>query len=395
MRPIRRKQAFEAAALTALMLLLMLHGAAALALDFTLGAGPLERCNGGSASGGRVTARASALTFLEPASLLDVADDDRWQSVDPDSGRNVGLAFGHAELAAGTSKLCVGAVYRLDYFGEASRDTLDALAANEAGQPFDIGRRYSLAVDSVYREAAGLKLSRVWRYAPAGTWSLDVGAAGGLYRTLAHREDRVRGEALATSGDYAIGTVDYTRTHSDFARKKFNPFVERGNPDGMAYGVDVGLRLTSPRGHVLQLTALDAWSAIRWSGMPQSRKTLDNETVRYDVNFNREAMIRGVDRRVRVSDTFEPRYRAELTWPLRRGLHLLASDDLVHGEHFPALGVGLRAGSRAAELSFDLQTRSLAIKASTGGLSLSITADSASAGDASVLGAELQFAHRW
>jgi hypothetical protein len=375
--------------------LLSLHGAAALALDFTLGAGPLERCNNGSAGGGRVTARASALAFLEPTPLLGAADDDRWGNVDPQAGDNVGLAFGHAEFAAGTAKFCVGVLYRLDYFGEASSDTIDAIAANEAGEPFEVGRSYSLAVDSVYRESAGLKLSRAWRFAPADGWSLDLSVAGAVYKTLAHREDRVRGAAVATSSDYAIGTVRYTRTHDDYGRRKFNPFVERGDPDGMAYGIDAGLRLRSPGGHALELTALDAWSAIHWSEVSQSRKTLDNETVRYDVNFNREALIRGVDRRVRVNEAFEPRYRAELKWPLQRGLHLLASDDVVHGEHFPALGVGFQSGSRAAELNFDLETRSLAIKASTGGLSLSITADSASPRDASVLGAELQFAHRW
>jgi hypothetical protein len=66
----------------------------------------------------------------------------------------------------------------------------------------------------------------------------------------------------------------------------------------------------------------------------------------------------------------------------------------VRGEHFPALGVGLHSGSRAAELSFDLETRSLAISARAGGLSLSITADSAAAGEAFVLSAELPYSHQ-
>jgi hypothetical protein len=79
MRPQRRKHAFETAALTALMLLLALHGAAAvaLALDFTLGAEPLERCNSGSAGGGRAAARASAAAFFEPAPFLDAENHDR------------------------------------------------------------------------------------------------------------------------------------------------------------------------------------------------------------------------------------------------------------------------------------------------------------------------------
>lgn len=367
----------------------LLASSSAPGLDFTLGLGPTRNCAGGGVAG-----RAVALSYLEPAPVL-LADEYGGRHYDPDGGDNIGVANGYADLTAPLGKTCLGIFYRVDYRGEATRDALDALVENHAKRPFDVGRSYELAVDSRYVESAGIKASRVFEFEPVAGWTVRAGVTGSLMKAVTYRDDRVRGTAIATSGTYAVGTATRVRTLSDYNLKRFNPFVEKKDPEGYGWSADLDLILRAPGGQVLSLTAMDALSGIRWSDVPQSVESFDNATVRYDANFNRDAFVRGVDRRVGVDAVIEPRYRVALSVPVEDRWTLLASDDLVHQTHFPTVGVNRSLEQGYAEASLDMRTWSVSLAGGYGGFTLSVTANSPEPQEASLLGFELGYRKHW
>ncbi|MCM2309842.1 MAG: hypothetical protein NDI84_00445 [Steroidobacteraceae bacterium] len=314
---------------------------------------------------------------------------------DPGDGNNLGIGVGYADLTAPVGRYCVGAFYRSDYAGQASRDALDAMVANRSGQSFDVGRHYSLAVDSTWLESAGVKVTRVFGFEPAARWSLRFGVTASLMKALSLSNEQLHGTATATSGDYAVGSASLTRTLSDYEARDFNPFVGRADPDGLGIATDLGAVLQSPSGYVVELTVMDAYSYVDWQDVPQSRDKVDNATIRFDANFNREAFIQGEDRRVNVAQPLQPRFRAMLAAPLRHGLTVVISDDYASGTHFPALGVRLQHRDIDTQLSFDAQTRAVSLSWQWAWFSLAVTTNDIDPGRATVLGAGLRFASRW
>jgi hypothetical protein len=367
----------------------VMMSAAAPALDFTLGVGPTFSCQSRGPG-----ARMAGLTFLEPAPVLST-DEYGGRHYHPDDGNNVGVGTGYADLTAPVGQYCAGVFYRTDYRGSASRDTLDVLVANHRRQPFDVGRRYELQFGSTYLDMAGLKLSRVWDFEPAAGWSLQFGATASVMKALTYREDDLRGSAVASSGRYGVGTATLVRTESDYDPSDFNPFVGTGDPEGYGYAVDGGAVLRSPRGDTVTATVLDAYSTIRWNDVPQSIENADNETFRYDANFNRQAFVAGRDRRVNLSRHLDPRYRVAVSAPLQHGFSLFASDDYLHHTHFPAAGIGYQRSGNYAELGIDLQAGAVSILLGHGWLRLSISADDIEISEATVLGAGVSVAGAW
>jgi hypothetical protein len=367
----------------------LVASAAAPALDFTLGVGPTHNCTTRG-----VGVRAAALAYLEPAPLLQ-ASEYGGSHYDPGDGNNIGVGAGYADITAPVGRFCLGVFYRTDYSGQASRDALDAFTANHARRPFDIGRTYELAVDSNWIESAGVKVSRVFNFEPAAGWLLQAGATGSLMKGLTARNDQLRGSAVATSGDYAVGTASMLRSGSDYNRSDFNPYVKKGNPQGYGYSVDFGVTLRSPAGYVAEFTVMDALTHVEWQDVPQSAQALDNETIRYDVNFNRQAFIQGQDRLANVSFSIEPRYRAVVSAPLGRGLALVVSDDVVQQTQFPAVGMSYGRDDFYLQMSYDTRTRSVSLAANKGWLHLALTSNNVEPQQASVLGAELVFGGSW
>ena len=366
-----------------------LLSAAAPALDFTLGVGPTFNCQSRGPG-----ARVAAVTYLEPAPVLSI-DDYGGHHFDPGDGDNVGVGVGYADLTAPAGQFCFGVFYRTDYRGDAARDTLEALVANHNREPFDVGRTYELEFSTTYLDAAGIKLSRVFEFEPVERWSAQFGLTGSLMKALAHREQRLHGSAVATSARYATGTASLVRTESDYDASDFNPFVGTGDPEGYGYTIDAGLVVLPPGGVTLTATVMDAYSRVRWNDVPDSRETVDNETIRYDANLNREAFIHGLDRRVDVSVSIEPRYRIALSAPMRRGLTAFASDDYVRHTHFPALGLGYSWAGNYAEVGIDAQTRAVSVMFGRGWLRVAVASDDFDLSDASVLGIGLSLAGVW
>jgi len=367
----------------------LISSAASSALDFTLGMGPSTNC----ASPG-VSLRAAALTYLEPAPVL-LADKYGGRHYDPSDGDNLGVGYGYVDLTAPLGSSCIGLFYRMDFTGTATRDTLDAVVSNHARKPFQVGRVYELGIDSSYFEAVGVKASRVLSFTPAEGWSVSTGITGSFMKALTSRTEYLRGNATAVSSRYAVGTATWSRAWSDYDLDDFNPFVAKANPRGYGYSVDVDVSIRSPIGLTAQFTAMDAWSRVSWQNVPRSDKRADNETIRYDANLNRQAFIQGLDRRVDVDYTIDPRYRLALSMPLRTGLTVMLSDDYIWQTHFPAVGVTYDWKNRTVAASVDTQTGALGLAFQQGWLYFSVTADEMDVQRASVLGAALGFSHRW
>jgi hypothetical protein len=363
--------------------------ASAPALDFTLGLGPVFECQGDGPA-----LRAASLALLEPTAVLRIREYGA-RTYDPESGENLGVGVGYADVTAPVGQFCLGAFYRNDYVGQASKDALDALVANRAGRPFDVGRTYDLEVESTWLESAGLKLSYVYGLEPGPGWSLQLGVTASLMKALSLRDEALRGVATATSGDYAVGTARLTRSISDYPRKEFNPYVGKADPDGYGFAADIGAVLQSAAGWVTEFTVMDAYSRLDWEDVPQSVERADNQTIRYDANLNREAFVQGVDRRVNLTQPLEPRFRLSQDMPLRRGFTMILSDDYVYETHFPAIAVRRQWSNAVAELGYDTRTHAVSADWRWAWLTVSITSNDVDFGDATVLGAGLQFASRW
>jgi hypothetical protein len=363
--------------------------AAAAAFDFTLGVGPVAACQSPAAG-----LRAAALTVLEPTPVLRIREYGR-RRYDPEPGENLAVGVGYADLAAPVGHTCLAAFYRTDYVGQATRDALDALVANRNDRPFDVGRTYELGLDSTWLQSAGFKVSRVFGYEPWSEWSVRVGVSASLMKALSLRRDTLIGRAMATSGDYAVGTATLRRADSDYDRKDFNPFVGRADPDGYGFGADVGLVVRSPAGWVTELTVMDAYTRFDWRDVPQSMDKADNQTIRYDANFNREAFVQGVDRRVDVTQPLDPRYRAAQSVPVGRGLTVIVSNDYAYDTHFPAVGLQYQWEDIVTRTTYDTRMQAVSLDCRWSWLAVSITADDPDFGDASVLGASLQFVRDW
>jgi hypothetical protein len=363
--------------------------AAAPALDFTLGVGPLADCRGSNPG-----LRAAALTLLEPTPVLRIREYGR-QQYDPEPGENLGAGVGYADLSAPAGGTCLAVFYRTDYVGQATRDALDALVANRNDQPFDVGRTYSLGLDSTWLQSAGFKVSRVFGYEPRTGWSVRLGVSASLMKALSLRKDTLIGRATATSADYAVGTATLRRADSDYDRKDFNPFVGKADPDGYGIGADAGLIVQSPAGWATELTVMDAYALFDWRDVPQSTENADNQTIRYDANLNREAFVQGVDRRVDLTQPLEPRYRLAQSGPVGGGLTVILSDDYAYDTHFPAVGLRFQRQDLVAQATYDTRMRAVSLDWRWSWFTLSITADDPNFGDASVLGAGLQFVRNW
>lgn len=363
--------------------------AASPAFDFTLGVGPVTGCADSTPG-----LRAAALTFLEPTPVLRIREYGR-REYDPEPGENLAVGVGYADLTVPLGRVCLAAFYRTDYVGHATRDALDALVANRNDQPFDVGRTYSLGFESTWLESAGLKASRVFDYESKAGWSVRLGVAASLMKALSLRKDSLIGRATATSAEYAVGTASLVRADSDYDRKDFNPFVGRADPEGYGIGADAGVVLQFPSGWATELTVMDAYARFDWRDVPQSTENADNQTIRYDANLNREAFVQGVDRRVNLTQPLEARYRAAQSVPAGRGLTVILSNDYAYETHFPAVGLRYQSGNLVAQTTYDTRMQAVSFDCRWSWFTVSITADDLNFGNASVLGAGLQFARNW
>jgi len=365
--------------------------AAVAALDFTLGAGAAQNCRA-SATG--ISFNAGAMAYVEPAPVLSV-DDYGGSRYSPSRGNNIGIGIGYGELTGEVAGFCLGALYRAEYLGEASRDILDALVGNHFRRPFDVGRTYGLSLSDESFQADGLRLRRVVDIKFSDEWSASLGAGVSVLKGLAGRQESVSGSAVATSGSYAVGTATWLKTDTNLNLADFNPFVAPGTPSGYGFSTDFEFIARSRAGYSIDFIVMDALGRLYWHDVPESYRTLDNATVSYNADFNRNAFVTGLDSRVTFVQDLPRNYRLAATLPVVSELSAVVADDLIESLHFPSVGARYGARGPFGALDFDIRTRSLSIEGGLPFMSAAITSNSFKVHSATVLGISLQAFHTW
>lgn len=363
----------------------------ATALDLTAGSGAAQGC---PATGRGVVATISAIGWLEPAPVVlhDNYGGDRYAPAD---GTNRGFGIGFAELAGAAYGVCVGAVYRHEYHGRASRDLLDAVRGNHLEEPFDSGRTYSAFMDFDGLQAAGVRVRKVLDYQLSPAWGLRVGIGVSLLKGVKGQHQSVQGSVLATSASWATGAGTWLRLKSNRKEEGFNPYVYRGNPRGIGYSSDVELFVRSRSGWEIDLTVMDLYGRVHWHDVPTALKALNSSSISYNANLDQNASITGVDSILAYKQHIKPKYRLALASRPVQGWSLMATDDAVGRMHFPAAGIRYSMRSGQIDASYDLRTRAATLAWKNSGLQLSATMDDPRTSRAHVLGLVMSAASTW
>ncbi len=338
-----------------------------------------------------MTAAASA--YLEPAPVVTVTHygDGRY---DPSPGENRGVAVAYGELTAGADGYCVGVLYRADYQAEASKDLLDAVIGNHFGQPFDTARRYLLSMDEEGFRADGVRLRKVLRFELTADSFVQIGAAASLLHGLQGQQQSLTGAATATSGSYAVGSATWLRTESNLGLSDFNPFVPYAAPHALGFSTDAEV-LVNLADWSADVTVIDAVGRLYWRNVPYSLRVLNNATISYNANLDRDAFINGVDSRASFDQRLDPKYHTVFATPYVHQYQAFIEDDFVNGLHFPSLGLRFGAPEQHVEVNGDVRTHAVGLGFRWRWLNASVTANSLHVGDATALGAALRFMHAW
>jgi hypothetical protein len=365
--------------------------AAVAALDLTVGAGAAENCPSAPAA---ISFSAGAIAYLEPGPVVTV-DDYGGGHYSPSGGNNIGIGIGYGELTGEVAGFCLDALYRAEYRAVASRDILDALIGNHFGAQFDTGRTYRLSLTDNSFKATGLRLRRVFDFDLTNQWSASFGAGVSGLKGLTGREESISGSAIATSGSYAVGSAIWVKNDSNLNLADFNPFVAPGSPESYGFSTDFEFVLKSKDGYAFDFTVMDALGRLYWHDVPQAYRTLNNATVGYNADFNRNAFVTGLDSRVSFVQDLPAIYRLAATVPLVSQFSAVVADDFIAGLHFPSLGGRYDMHGRFAQMDFDLRTRSLSVAAGWHFFSAGVTSNSFDPRRATVLGISLRAFHAW
>jgi hypothetical protein len=357
----------------------------------TVGAGAAQNCPAAAIG---ISFSAGAIAYLEPAPVVSF-DDYGGDHYAPSRGNNIGIAIGYGEFTGEVAGFCVDVLYRAEYRAQASRDILDALVANHRGAPFDAGRTYRLSLSEDSFKATGLRLRRVADFEFTDQWSASLGVGVSVLKALDAQRESVAGSATATSGTYAVGTATWLKTDTNFNLADFNPFVAPGTPDGYGFSSDFEFVARSKTGYAVDFTVMDALGRLYWHDVPQSYRTLDNATITYNSDFNRNAFVTGLDSRVNFVQAIPRTYQLAATLPMIAKFSGIIEDDLIAGYHFPSVAARYGEPDRYGELNFDARTQSVSIGGRLHAMSAMITANSFEPRRASVLGITLRAFHTW
>ena len=365
--------------------------AAATALDLTVGSGAAQNCPQATYA---IAFTADAIAYVEPAPVLTVTRYGAGH-YSPAANNDLGIGIGFAELTGGANGFCVGALFRTEYRDEASPGLLDALVANHFGHPFDAGRTYQLALSDSSYKAEGVRIRRVADLDLTKQWSIKIGFAASYLHALQGQQESVSGSVTATSQTYAVGVGTWLNTQSNMNLDNFNPFVAPGDPGGDGFSTDFEFIAQSTSGLSLDIIVMDALGRIYWHDVPQSLKILNNATISYNANFDRDAFVTGLDSRVSFVQDLVPKYHLAFNAPVTQKLSAVVEDDFVDGYHFPSLGARYGKDERFALVNIDLRTRAVGLGAKWRSVSLLLTTNNVRVNDATVLGVSIQAMHVW
>jgi len=361
------------------------------ALDLTAGAGPAHNCPDGSYG---IAFNASAIAYLEPAPVVTF-DDYGGGHYSPSNGNNIGIGIGYSELTGEAYGFCVGVLFRAEYRAQASEDLLDALVANHFGHTFDAGRTYGLSLKEDSFKADGVRIRRVFDFDLTDLWSTHLGLGASLLKATEGQEDSLSGKVTATSANYAVGTATWLQTASNLNLENFNPFVAAGNASAYGFSTDFELITQSKAGWSLDLVVIDALGRLYWHDIPRSLRTLNNATISYNANFDRDAFVTGVDSRISDVQDLIPKYHLAFAAPVLSNLSAYVEDDFVDGLHFPSVGARYGTEGRLAEVNYDFRTKAVGVGGQLSAFTALVTTNDIRIRSATVLGISIRAVHAW
>ena len=141
-----------------------------------------------------------------------------WTDYSPRTGKNLALISARGETGGQWDEFRVGYLYRMQWRGEANRDSADALQANHPKSDYIAGRKYVLDYRLHNFTADGLRISKSFAHALDGDWSgwtLNWGVAGSYLRGKLLRLEEVSGAATSTGGREVDATLRYLRIDSE------------------------------------------------------------------------------------------------------------------------------------------------------------------------------------
>jgi hypothetical protein len=368
---------------------LALAPTAAAALDLTAGSGAARECPALMPA-----LHAEAIAYLEPAPLSAIEDpgDNRRTA---SRGNNAGVGVGFAELSSAAAGFCIGLVHREEAVGVATGDLIDIVQGERAGQRLDVGRDYQLHYAWHTLKASGLRIRRSFGIGEIRDVRFTLPLAASLLKPTAGTEETLDGSLTASTPDYGLGIATWWRTGSDLDPRTFNSFVGAGHPAGTGFSTDLQLRAQTPSGGTLDLIAMDLFGQIYWHDFRASMRILDNASIRYDENANREAFVTGFDARIRSEQRIPTKWRIALAQPVSNRFTLLLGDDALHGMHFVSVGARFGSSERFVATSFDTRTHAVGLGARWGLVAASLTTDRLRFQSANTLGFALDLARRW
>ncbi len=358
------------------------------ALDLTAGSGAANSCEGVP------HLQAAAVAYFEPAPVFSITDYGGSRYA-PSPGNDLAVGVGFAEASADVQHFCVGFLARAEFEGTASKDILDILHANHFGQTFDTGRTYEAWYEAKLFKAYGMRLRRAFELGQVGNFGFTLGLGASLLKATRGWQQALTGTATATSPSYAVGTATWLRTDSALNPADFNPFVGPGDPQGLGFSTDFELKAVSSGGTALDLVIMDAGGRIFWRGTRNSLLMLNNSVITYDSNYNRDALVTGVDSRINETQHIATKYRVALSQPIVSRFAGLLEDDVVNGYHFISFGTRYGSETRNIAANFDARVHAVGLTAHWLVFSASYTANRWRPQDATAFGASLGVEVHW
>jgi hypothetical protein len=240
-----------------------------------------------------------------------------------------------------------------------------------------------------------VRLRRAFRLGEMGKFDVTLGVGASLLKATQGRQQFLNGSVTGTAPDYAVGTATWLRTESDFNLADFNPFVGPGHPTGLGFSTDMQLKVHSSEGTALDVVIMDAGGRIYWQGTRNSLLMLNNATIRYDANFNREAAVTGVDSLVNEVQRIPTKYQVTVAQPIAAQFSALLEDDAVNGYHFPSVGARYGSAQHNAAVTFDTRVHAVGISARWPHFNFSFTTNRFRPQDATALGVSIGASASW
>lgn len=197
---------------------------------------------------------------------LEASDSARYS---PTDGKNMAMVQTRISTGFTVSGYQISGLYRQDWMGQTTKDTLLVYRAAQGAQGLSTGVTYPLQYQLSGFEAQGLSLGKSMQTG-SGDWNLRMGAQASLLQGTKVKLQTASGQAVVNSAPTISvdGCTSNTYSGTDTSANGFVPQYRNGTPSGSGYSVDIGLTLSHSNGFMLQWVVADATSNMAWKDIP-------------------------------------------------------------------------------------------------------------------------------